>query len=165
MTKLHLQQTFSHEFQPPQLFLSDHPHCEDAEHFFREFSAGKTYHFFGEKIRSTTRGNVNGGKLTFFRWSSGTKSAGFYIFFPLLKTTFSSRRPLGSHAWSCPFFLSWALLTAPTTSNSCCEEKPVAHRCSAPPLPWWILPFRGSWCGFFALINIHLNFINLSWTN
>ena len=65
-TKLHLHQTFSHEFQPLQLFLSDHPHCEDAEHFFREFPLEKRTIFFGEKMRSTTRGSVNGGKLTFF---------------------------------------------------------------------------------------------------
>ena len=116
-------------------FLSDHPHCEDAEHFFRECSAGKTNHFFGGKIRSTTRGSVNGGKNWHFLQELLAQNPLDFIFFPLLKTTFSSRRPLGSHAWSCQFFcLEPFLQHQPTTSNSCCEEKPVAHRCSAPPV-------------------------------
>ena len=52
------------------------------------------------------------------------------------------------------FCLEPFLQHQPTTSNSCCEEKPVVHKCSGPQFSWWILSFRGSWV-FFALITIH----------
>ena len=136
MAKLHLQQNFSNKFRPLQLLPVAPLHCQDAEHFFAEFSAGKTDHFFGGKISRTTRGSVNGGKLAHFSLDFWPKIRWILSPFPLRKATFSSQTPLGSQAWSCHFFLSCcALLTALTTSNSCCEEKPVVHRCSAPPAP------------------------------
>ena len=86
--------------------LWHHLHCQDAEHFFAEFSAGKTDHFFGGKISSTTRGSVNGGKLAHFSLDFWPKIRWILSPFPLRKTTFSSQMPLGSQAWSCHFFLS-----------------------------------------------------------
>ena len=77
------------------------------------------------------------------RWIFGPKSAGFclisaaenHIFFTdaagltsLVLSFFSVLSP--SNSINYEQFLLWG--------------KPVVHRCLAPQLPWWILPFRGS---------------------
>ena len=71
--------------------LWHHLHCQDAEHFFAEFSTGKTDHFFGGKISSTTRGSVRVENWHIFRWIFGPKSAGFCLLFRCGKPHFLHR--------------------------------------------------------------------------
>ena len=82
MAKLHLQQPSHTSFNLFNCFLWRHPHCQDAEHFFRDFSAGKNEPIFRWKMPSTTRGSANGGKVALL------KSAGFYLFFRYGKPLF-----------------------------------------------------------------------------
>ena len=106
MAKLHLQQAFSHEFRPLQLFSVGPPSLRRRRALLQRIFRRKNEPFFGGKMRSATRGSVSGGsgKLAFFAGVLAQNPLDF-ISFPLRKTT---------HTWSCQFFLSWALLTAPT---------------------------------------------------
>ena len=52
-----------------------------------------------------------------------------------------------------------------STNNSCCEEKPVAHRCSAPPVALVDFAISRFVVWLLCPIIIHLNFISLIRTN
>ena len=158
MAKLQRQQTFSHEFQPFQLFLSDNPHCEDAEHFFREFSAGKTNHFsvkYDQRKCKWWKINVffAGDPLDFISFSAAEN----HIFFT--EAAGLTRLVLSTLSVLSPF-LQHQLQAIPVVRKS------LLHTGVRPPsCPGGFCHFEVRGVAFFALTILHLDFIYLIRTN
>ena len=166
MAKLHLHQTFSHEFRPLQLFSVGPPSLRRRRALFQRIFRREKRTFFRWKNVKYDQRKCKWWKIRIFLQEFWPKIRWILSLFRCGKTTFSSRRPLGSHAWSCQFFcLEPFLQHQPTTNNSCCEESLLYTGVRAPQFSWWTLPFRGSWVVLFVLIIISLKFMNLIQAN
>ena len=160
---------------PKQLVWPRHGQTPSATKFLKWVSTSSTVvcgTTFTAKTQNTCSQNFPLEKQPCFRWKYikhdqkkckwrkiGTCFAGFLAQNPLDFVSFSAaeshifcRRRWVHKPGPVIFFCLEPFWQHLTTNNSCCEDKPVVHRCSAPQLLWWILPFRGSWCGFFAMI-------------
>ena len=91
-----------------------------------------------------------------FRWILGPKSAGFWAQNPLDFVSFSAAEThifFADAVGLTSLVLSFLSVLNPSDSTNYKQFLLRGKACCTPvfgpQLPWWILPFRGSWCGFF----------------